>query len=447
MSLTIPWNLYGSIVALALGLVVIGMGVRYWPMLQTVWQRVRGSTPDTSHDAAMADLSVAALRDGDRAVGRNLLLFLTEFVDAEGSSLLTCDPATGRFQLQEIVGAKPGSFQVGDIDTFLQALRERRQMITRRALVNDKALAEMKTIGLQYAVQFHAEACLPSFLGEHLLAVVNFGPRKNNTLYDDALCQQLGRLASQCALLLQHAQLSAALRRADREMAGHAALRRQLLANMSHELRTPLSSIIGLTEQLMDTESVATPEERRAHLGMVHDSGQRLLRTVTALVDLAKLEAHGEGLAIGRIHLSRVLEALTPQLRPTAATQLLLRLDDGIPPIYGDETWVRCLLNHLLENAVKFTPQGRVWVDAERRGDMLKVGVHDTGIGIRPEKQEVIFSGFIQANGGPERSHEGSGIGLAISRRVVELHGGRLWLQSQPGMGSHFFFTLPLKPS
>jgi signal transduction histidine kinase len=128
-------------------------------------------------------------------------------------------------------------------------------------------------------------------------------------------------------------------------------------------------------------------------------------------------------------------------------TKLSLNLGDEIPSVYGDEPWLKQVFWHLLDNAAKFTKHGKVSVGAQKCGEMLKVCIADTGVGIPEEKRDVIFQGFCQGDGSATREHEGLGLGLAISKKIVELHGGRIWFNSKVGHGSHFYLTLPLKPT
>jgi signal transduction histidine kinase len=164
------------------------------------------------------------------------------------------------------------------------------------------------------------------------------------------------------------------------------------------------------------------------------------------MVDLAKLEANHLSLNVKRHNLQKMFAKAVSTHKPTNGTALKITLQDT-PPVYGDELWLDKLFTHVIGNAIKFTPNGEIIVNAERAGEMLKVAVKDTGVGIEPEKQKAIFESFNQGQIGADRPYEGAGLGLAISRKVVELHGGRIWFSSSPGKGSNFYFTLPLKPT
>jgi signal transduction histidine kinase len=223
----------------------------------------------------------------------------------------------------------------------------------------------------------------------------------------------------------------------------------QFLANMSHEFRTPLNAIIGFTEVLQDQIPGPLNAEQMEYLGDVHNAGQLLLRLINDVLDLAKVEA-------GRLELfyetfpiaQTVREALTA-LRGAAekkgiALQLNLPPDLGL--ITADQIRLKQVLFNLLSNAVKFTDHGRVNVSAAIEDGQLHLAIADTGIGIRQEDMQRIFIEFSQVDASHARRHEGTGLGLALSKRLVETHGGRIWLESQFGTGSVFHVLLPLQP-
>lgn len=380
-----------------------------------------------------------------RGLYRTILQVVCEVVKSGDASLLLKD--NGDYTVKESLGSKPASFQVGDISGFLEWLKGHKRTVSRHQLVNKREYAKIKGDGLQYCVQFHAEACVPIFIGEQLLGVINIGARENGEPYDGATRDLLNILGGQIAVAIHNASLYEDIVRRNVKLQEVGRLKSQLLANVSHELRTPLSSIIGLAELMSEGGDGPVTMEQKDHLKMIAVSGKRLLDTVSAMVDLAKLEANHLSLNIRRLNVGKMVSKISEGLTPNNETKIRISLSDKTPPIYGDEDWLNKLFTHILDNAVKYTMNGEVVVDAEKAGEMLRVCVRDTGIGISADKQEKIFDSFSQAHGGVDRPYEGSGIGLAISKKVVELHGGRIWLTSTPGKGSNFFFTLPLKPT
>jgi signal transduction histidine kinase len=221
----------------------------------------------------------------------------------------------------------------------------------------------------------------------------------------------------------------------------------EFLGRMSHELRTPLNAIVGFSELLL-LDAAEDAEERARYSGFIHESSLHLLSLVNDLLDVTTLEAERVKLAPTTFDVATALEAVAGSMRPLAQKQGLT-LETHVAPavgtVYADERRFRQVLFNLVSNAVKFTPEGgRVEMNADVHDGALEVVVADTGVGIPPDDQRRIFEPFEQSDSAGSRQQEGTGLGLALSRRLVELQGGRIWLESTPGEGSRFHFTLPL---
>jgi signal transduction histidine kinase len=216
---------------------------------------------------------------------------------------------------------------------------------------------------------------------------------------------------------------------------------------MSHELRTPLNAIIGFSEVLLQGLFGEVNEKQREYLADVLGSGQHLLSLINDILDLSKIEAGRMDLELSTFRLRDALDSGLTIVRERAARHAI-QLNAVVAPDVGaleaDERKVKQILYNLLSNAVKFTPDGgRIDVNVRADNGDVRVEVRDTGIGVAPEDQEQIFEEFRQV--GRERSREGTGLGLTLTKRFVELHGGRIWVDSTPGKGSTFTFTLPLR--
>jgi signal transduction histidine kinase len=212
---------------------------------------------------------------------------------------------------------------------------------------------------------------------------------------------------------------------------------------MSHELRTPLNAIIGFSELLQQQLVGGLNERQLAYVDDVVDAGRHLLSLINDVLDLSKVEAGKMELELADVALRPTLESgltMNAERAGLARIALGLELEPEEITIRADERKLRQVVFNLLSNAVKFTPpEGRIDVSARLTNGVVEVAVSDTGPGIPPEDQELIFEEFRQA-----RTHqEGTGLGLPLSRRFIELHGGRLWVESAPGEGSTFRFTLP----
>jgi signal transduction histidine kinase/CheY-like chemotaxis protein len=225
-------------------------------------------------------------------------------------------------------------------------------------------------------------------------------------------------------------------------------LKSQFLANMSHELRTPLNAIINFT-RFLSKERYGSLTERQTELQQrVLANADHLLGLINDILDLSKIESGRMELVYEELDLAPVLQSVMSTASGlTKEKQLGLTLDvpHSLPLVRIDKTRIRQVLLNLLSNAAKFTNQGGISVRAHVIDEqMLCIAVQDTGIGIAPEHQNLVFEEFRQVQGELTREYEGSGLGLSISKRLVELHGGRMWLESTLGTGSTFFFTLPV---
>src|SRR5258708_560575 len=223
----------------------------------------------------------------------------------------------------------------------------------------------------------------------------------------------------------------------------------QFLASMSHELRTPLNAIIGFSQVLQEQLFGELNARQQRYVQHIGGSGRHLLALINDILDLSKVEAGRMELELGPVSLCEVLENGVTMLRDRAirhGIELNLEVDSGIACVEADERKVKQIGFNLLSNAVKFTPDGGQ-VDVVLHaagGEPVQISGHATGPGIAPEDHERIFEEFVQVGRGATTPQEGTGLGLSLVKKFVELHDGRIWVESKPGAGSTFTFTLPL---
>jgi signal transduction histidine kinase len=222
------------------------------------------------------------------------------------------------------------------------------------------------------------------------------------------------------------------------------------LANMSHELRTPLNAIIGFSEVLKDGLFGELTAKQAEYIGDIHAAGHHLLALINDILDLSKVEAGRMELAVAKFDLPTTIDNALAFVRERASRQgiaLNSQVDQRLNSFNGDERRVKQILLNLLSNAVKFTPVGgNISVSALATDEGVQISVADSGIGISEENQKLLFQAFQQVPAEDGAKREGTGLGLALAKRLAEMHGGRIWLDSAPGSGSRFTFTLAEQP-
>ena len=264
--------------------------------------------------------------------------------------------------------------------------------------------------------------------------------------FTDDVVALLRTFATQSALAIQNARLFREIEEKSRELAAASQHKSEFLANMSHELRTPLNAIIGFSEVLSDRMFGELNEKQEEYLKDIYASGTHLLSLINDILDLSKIEAGRMELELTHFDLPTAIENALLLVRERAGRRsiaLHANIDNRLGQIQADERKVRQVVLNLLSNAIKFTPEGgSIEVAAASKDGSVEVSVSDTGIGIAHEDQEKVFEEFRQV-GTAAKKVEGTGLGLTLCRKFVELHGGRIWVQSQLGAGSTFTFSLP----
>jgi signal transduction histidine kinase len=258
----------------------------------------------------------------------------------------------------------------------------------------------------------------------------------------------LQTFAEQAVIAIENVRLFKELEAANRELKAASQHKSEFLANMSHELRTPLNAIIGFSEVMSEGMFGELNEKQREYSQDIHASGQHLLSLINDILDLSKIEAGRMELELTEFHLPTAIENALTLVRERAGrrgTALETHVDERLGQVQADERKIRQVVLNLLSNAIKFTPEGgRIDVRAVPRDGIVEVSVSDTGVGIAPEDQGAIFEEFRQV-GAAAKKVEGTGLGLALSRKFIELHGGRIWVESQVSAGSTFTFTIPMR--
>ena len=295
---------------------------------------------------------------------------------------------------------------------------------------------------------YRALLAVPLVREDQIIGSLSF-TRKAPGEFPPEVVEVLKTFATQSALAIQNARLFREIADKSRQLEAASRHKSEFLANMSHELRTPLNAIIGFSEVLTEKMFGDINEKQAEYLKDILESGRHLLSLINDILDLSKIEAGRMELEPADFDLPNAIESALILVRERATRRgitLGSRVDQRLGTICGDERKVKQVLLNLLSNALKFTPEGgRIDVGARLHDGAAAVSVADTGIGIAPADQEAVFEEFRQV-GAAEKKAEGTGLGLALSRKFIELHGGKIWVQSELGRGSTFTFTLPVKP-
>jgi PAS domain S-box-containing protein len=296
-----------------------------------------------------------------------------------------------------------------------------------------------------------SEAVIPLKIGRRIIGVIDLQSTIVNGFNEDDIAV-LQSLVDQIAVAIDNARSYELAQQAINEMRELDRLKSQFLANMSHELRTPLNSIIGFSRVILKGIDGPVTELQEQDLNAIYNSGQHLLRLINDILDLSKIDAGKMELSIDDVDVPELLQSVVPTvtgLIKDKPIQLNTVVADNIPIIRADAMRLRQVLINLLSNAAKFTEEGSITLSAEivtgpKNQTEILIRVTDTGPGIASEDRNKLFQPFSQVDSSPTRKTGGTGLGLSISRRLVELHNGRIDVESEVGKGSSFYFTLPL---
>ena len=294
---------------------------------------------------------------------------------------------------------------------------------------------------------YRARLLAPLMRGDEIVGML-LVRRKTPGAFAQNTVDLMKTFAAQSVLAIQNARLFNEIADKSRQLEDASKHKSQFLANMSHELRTPLNAILGYTELILDDIYGEAPQKMRAVLERVQTNGKHLLGLINDVLDLSKIEAGQLTLSLSDYSIEDMVQGVYTAVEPLANNKKLAFTIE-VPPVCRRRAATtggsaQVLLN-LVGNAIKFTDTGEVAISASAADSAYTVAVRDTGPGIALEDQSKIFEEFQQADNSQTKTKGGTGLGLSIARRIVEMHGGRLWVESSPGHGATFSFTVPLR--
>jgi signal transduction histidine kinase len=371
---------------------------------------------------------------------------------AAGGAIYEYDEATEEFQLK-------GSHQIEK--EFVEALRaspirlgggplgkaaSSRAPVEVTDILDDREYTAVRFRPLLGRLGFRSLLAVPLLREEKIMGGLTIFRRTTGT-FPPEVVNLLQTFATQSVLAIQNARLFREIEDKSRQIEAANRHKSEFLANMSHELRTPLNAIIGFSEVLQERLFGELNDKQAEYTSDILTSGQHLLSLINEILDLSKVEAGRMELELAPFDLPLAIDNARTFVRERAVKHgitLDVDVDDRLGEYVGDERKIKQILLNLLSNAVKFTPEGgRISITANKTDNGAEISVSDTGIGIAPEDQPKIFEEFRQVGSDSTHKIEGTGLGLTLAKKFVELHGGKIWVESEVGKGSTFTFTLP----
>ena len=367
----------------------------------------------------------------------------------EAGTIYTFNEASQEFELRATYGMD---------EALIAAIRDRHILISDLAIgdaakqrapvqLPDLSADTSATIDIIVRAGYRALLVVPLLSAEQIVGALVVR-RKAPGEFPQASIDLLQTFAAQSVLAIENARLFQEIEDKSRQLEIASQHKSQFLANMSHELRTPLNAILGYSELILDDIYGAAPDKMRAVLQRVQSNGKHLLGLINDVLDLSKIEAGQLTLSVADYSIKDVVQNVFTAVESLATEKKLalkIELPPNLPVAQGDERRLTQVLLNLVGNAIKFTDTGEVAIKAATSNGSYTVSVRDTGPGIDKANQSKIFEEFQQADNSATKKKGGTGLGLAIAKRIVEMHGGHIWVESKPGEGATFSFSVPLQ--
>jgi signal transduction histidine kinase len=421
--------------------------------------RLLGELRHRTAELAMSVEELRALGDVSQAINSTLELetVLSTIVakaaqlsGTEAGAIYVYEEATHEFRLRATYGMAPALIDalthahtgVNEPNVALVLAKHEPIQV---ADLRKEAASEINEITLRAG--YRARLLTPLIRGDDVVGLLVVRRRSPGAFAKNTI-DLLKTFAAQSVLAIQNARLFHEIEDKGRQLEIASKHKSQFLANMSHELRTPLNAVLGYTELILDNIYGEAPEQMRAVLGRVQANGKHLLGLINDVLDLSKIEAGQLVLSLNDYSIKDMVHGVYVAVEPLASSKKLaftVELPPDLPVARGDDRRLTQVLLNLVGNAIKFTDHGEVAIKVFATDGTYTIAVRDTGPGILPTDQEKIFEEFQQVDSSQTKAKSGTGLGLSIAKRIVEMHGGRLWVESSPGCGSTFAFAVPMR--
>ena len=424
--------------------------VRLFQELQSRTQELARSVEQLRSLAGVSQ-AVNSTLDLDQVLS-TIVAQAVELSSADGGAVYEFNETTGEFRPRATYGYPPDL-----VDTLLATPLRMGEGATGRAAA-ERAPVQIPDIRVEGAytgalqnttmqTEVRAALAVPLLREERILGSLVVS-RNSVGAFPPEVVDLLQTFAAQSTLAIQNARLFREIEQKSHELEVASQHKSQFLANMSHELRTPLNAILGYTELIVDEIYGKVPGKISDVLNRVQKSGRHLLGLINDVLDLSKIEAGQLSLSVSEYSFQDAVQSVVTSVESLArekGLRLTIKVAPKLPVGRGDERRIVQVLLNLVGNAIKFTEAGEVVIRVDAADESFVVAVSDTGPGIPKDQQDRIFEEFQQVDDSSTRTKGGTGLGLAIAKRIIELHGGRLWVESTPGKGATFSFSLPVK--
>ena len=423
-------------------------------LFQELQDRTRELARSVEELKALGEVSQAVSSTLDlETVLSTIVARAVQLSGTSGGAIYEYDEATQEFQLRavhrveeelvEVLRAAP--IRLGEGTTGQAAAI--RGPVQIPDILDEKAYTATRLRPVLARLGYRSVLAVPLLLEDRIMGSLTVH-RPESGGFAPEVVNLLQTFATQSVLAIQNARLFREIEEKGRQLEIASKHKSEFLANMSHELRTPLNAILGYTELILDSIYGEVPEKVREVMERVERSGRHLLGLINDVLDLSKIEAGQLTLSLTDYSMKEVAQTVFTAMEALAVEKKLalkIALAPDLPPGRGDERRLSQVLLNLIGNAIKFTEVGEVSVQVASRDGNFVVSVSDTGPGVAPADQEKIFEEFQQADSSSTKKKGGTGLGLSIAKRIVEMHGGRIWVESSLGEGSTFSFTLPIR--
>lgn len=370
------------------------------------------------------------------------LTHFTRIVDALSASIYLYEKKTKLFLLKKWSGEKPSRFSISADYEFVRHLRLRESLVFRDEYAK-KSANEMRQAALFYFQQTLSTLVCPLRDNGEWLGLLHVRLDEGQKASPALLTGLVALYGDAVKRWLAYQDVF----QKNRKLSEVSHVKNQLLANVTHEFQTPLNGILGVAEALLEDRELSAGHSHAVKL--IQKSGRALSKTLGNLLELVQIEARKSQRPREKVNLVALIHEVALLFQETCREKgVAIR----VPPagqrqyVFIQPDQIRTVFMNLIGNAVKFTEKGTIAIELTRSGEMVRVTVADTGVGIEEDKLHLIFEEFYQADGSTTRLYGGTGLGLAIVKKIIGLHGGRIWAESQKGVGSTFTFTLPLYP-